>query len=288
MQKIIDTGPTSTEFVKNGFDDCNTNFTELYTDVSNIGDEITELAGQIGPCFGTKYAEFRKAIKYIQVNIMQSGDLYYVGKIVNGTGTAPNLTYTVEIWKTANFTAAGTKVMAFTYTGIALSGLTYFGIPPYNNSGRNCWFGINWTLLISSGHALGTTFTCANFAEGGLFAVNVMPLPGTPGGGGGAVTSDMIEEVTEDSSVFHGDKILEILNPSGPINVYLAKYDDLKGSVKGSNISAYTVVILPDATESTKTFNGIANGIEIHAGENFEIQPYGGNYILSQGNFHAI
>lgn len=280
-QQVINIGTSPNDHtgttLRSAFDMCNDNFTELYS--------------RQGPCLGTKYQELQNAIKYIQVNKMEQGDLYYIGRIINGTGSSPNLTYTIDIYKTGNFSLPGSKVMTYTYTGTALTGLMLMGIPQYSGSGRSCYLGVNWTLLITPTHPIGTTFTCSNFPEGGLYAVNVMPQPGTTGGGSGSggvgATDAMIDTVSIDGDTIDTSKLMTVFNPvSAPITAFIEAFDSVKGLISLTNVSTTQGVVIYPLPTDTTTIQGHTCTL-LNPGESLELLPFDSAYVIKSGKYVA-
>ena len=158
--------------LRDGGDMINDNFLELYN------------MSQGGPCTGSKYTEMRAALKYVWLTPVNYNQLYYISKIIAGTPYAGNkLTHTVEISKTTLPGSAGTLVGEKTYhvsnaspktspevhaiaSSIAIGGITGFLV-------------IDWGKFI-----LGETYTCANWTEGALMAINTQSAAASTGGGG--------------------------------------------------------------------------------------------------------
>ena len=263
-QQLINIGTTANDGtgdpIRTAFDYANDNFTELYA--------------RMGACLGNKYTALQRAVKQFQVNSQDMGDLFYISSIVAGTLAGGYYTYTIEVSKTANFTSAGTVVMRYTTSAPTSpkTGLELIALSAYNSSGRFGYIGIDWSQLTT-----GTTYTCANYPEGGLFAVCGVDS-GVGGGGGGGTT------VIEDDTVNpDGSASLYVIDITEDIAVTLAAVGDIVGDIVMVNVSAFNADITGDA--GTETFNGDATTITLAPQKSITIRVYSSNFVLVSGEY---
>lgn len=221
----------------------NDNFDELYASKA-IQEAVTAT-----PCMGSKYDEFRAAIKYFITKELYLNDLFYVSKIENGVSGH----VIVEVSKTSSLSAAGTVVMSSDRTTAAKTGWEIVALSEANTSGLYGIIIIDWDALTAA-----TSYTCANWPEGGLFAVNLYKS-GTTGGGG----TENIKTITADETDVDGSFDQYYCKPpSADIDITFKAFADIKGNIRLNNASpTYHLNVIPDAAESaTSTFNGVTQG----------------------------
>jgi len=153
------------------------------------------LRARIGPLRGTKYLDLQLAIEYFVINYMYHTNMFYVSRVVAGAYTMGSYVYIVEISKAAAYGTSGTVIMKYNVnSGTIKTGKEFIMIAESNSSGHYGSMGINWDLLQT-----GTTYTCSNWNEGGLYVINTIiysaPGGGDPGGGAVGIV------VTDDGSI---------------------------------------------------------------------------------------
>lgn len=205
--------------------DIETNLTALFgfTEGNNI----------LGACCGLKYLSLRRAIKKFGITEQYASSLYYVSKIINGTGSG-TYTYTVEISKATSITGAGAVVVSHTYTvGTVKTGLFKFDLLQANGSGYTGDIEIDFDELV-----LGTTYTCANWSEGGLFAINT--YANISSGGGGLATA-----LPKQTGNFAPDGSLKeyIYTGTGGHTATVVAIADIVADVVIINASAYNLTL---------------------------------------------
>lgn len=242
MSKLtIDTGVSTSETIKSGFDDCNANFTELYN--------------RQGPFNGNKAANFELhlAIKSAQVNLQYQNELFYISKVVAGALGGGNYTYTIEISVVTTFGLSGTKICSWTeIVGSLKTGLELIYVGQYSSSGRFFRIGINWGLLTA-----GTTYTAATYQEGGLYTVlstsSVWP------GGDNAEAGSLVQEIGSATTAVDGSYPLYWVNDGGGFDVTLDAIANVKGPINfkftpGSGGTAFNI-----RCEGSEELDGKAN-----------------------------
>src|ERR1035438_255553 len=78
--------------------------------------ELYASMGVASPVVGTKYLAFRSAVSYFLVNQQNSGDLFYISKVVCGVLVEPGY-YNYEVWvnRAKSLTDAGVTVVKWVY-----------------------------------------------------------------------------------------------------------------------------------------------------------------------------
>ncbi len=154
----------------------------------------------LGACQGKKYPEIRRAVKMFSISWQFQMTFYYISKFINGSGSGAEKTYTIEISRSTLIADPGTVVVSATYVSSVKTGVEYFGLGQANNSGL-----LGAIVMDLDQLKPGQTYTCANWIEGGMFAVNTYKEV-SPGGGG---LADSLIEFTDDFA------------PDGSLPVYL-------------------------------------------------------------------
>lgn len=216
----------------------------LRTAFDTLNDDLLLLKNLQGPCVGTKYFDWRLAIKSFTVNYQYLAYRFYVSKIVTGITESGQKRYTIEVSKSNTYTSAGSVVMQYTTLESALKYTTEnIYMAEYGSSGLWGLIVVNWALLTAS-----TTYTSAIPAEGFLFAVNTVRESSSPGGGGGIspgvpVDSGMSVEVIDSSGSVDGAKDLYLVSV-GEINITIANGEDQFGKIKIKNISDSRITLI--------------------------------------------
>ena len=163
-------------------------------------------AANLGSCCGTKYLDLRSAVKKFGVTEQYSSSLFFVSKIVNGTGSGI-YTYTIEISKSTSITGNGQVVLSRNMTvGVLKTGWYKFDLSPANGSGLTGDIEIDLDSL-----TVGQTYTCANWQEGALFAVNTYGAQST----GSGVNPSPINEYDNDFGLDGSQPIYLFSGPTG-------------------------------------------------------------------------
>lgn len=260
-QQVINVGTIADDHtgdkLRAAFVKANADFTELYS----------LLAGS--PMVGTKYAVLKAAVKNYIINSQKHVDLYYIGKIICGTGSGPYL-YRIEIYKASDPTTPGTLWSLWQLTSETILAdwqkMTMGAIPEVSY----CYGAIviDWDQL-----TLGSTYICSNFKEGGI---------GNPGStqeaDGGAVQdgglgSELYERLplpvfTEDFTA-DGSLPVYIVNSAEPVTCIISPSADLKGAMQFINIGTGLLTL-----ESDEAFEiDGSDTVIVSPGENCEIMP---------------
>jgi hypothetical protein len=136
-------------------DICNDNFTELYS--------------RQGPVSGSLYPDVINAVKYIEINEIQRGDLFCITEIKCAVANGSDYDYLIEISRVSAIAGSPEAICRYEATVSSLkTGLTLVSIPEYSGSAYYAKMVINWSLLTA-----GTDYQMANYADGALFAINV-------------------------------------------------------------------------------------------------------------------
>ena len=237
-----------------------------------INSNFDELYSRNHACCGSKQ-EFRDAVLEFTVKDRLFGDFFYISKIVAGAISPYNAflrVYEVDINRASNFTSTGTMVLKF-YTQsvplaspksgpepVALAGALMS--PPTDFFGE---IGIDWSKL-----TVGETYTCTNWMEGGLYAVNTVKAASNPTGGGGAGTDlgygigTSIFNITEAATIDGSYDLYVASLPSGEIT--LSGAEVLKGKVTIKNLADNNIVIncimMPPISPSGSVYPALFDG----------------------------
>jgi spore maturation protein SpmB len=161
-------------------------------------------------------------------------------------------------------------------TTTARTGWEVVALAQVGTSGLSGTIIIDWDKLTAA-----TSYTCANWPEGALFAINLYK-EGTTGGGGG---TENIVISSVDTVDIDGSADQYVANPaSADIEYTLKAFASMKGTVRINNISAtYHVELFAAAAElATSTFNGTAQGSII-----IEPKTYIEVAVYSEGVFYV-
>ncbi len=253
--------------LRDAMDKVNDNFTENYNSIAAL-ETITAT-----PCQGTKYTEFRAAIKYFITKAQFMNDLFYVSKIENGVAGH----VIVEVKKTSSLSTAGTLVMKSDRTTSARTGVEIVALTEYGSSGLYGIIIIDWDQLTAA-----TSYTCATWVEGGLFAVNIYQSTG------GGYPTENLKVMTDDLTAVAGEYDQYINGASKNIDMTMNAFADLKGTVKVNNISdTYTVTLYAAVAEQgSSTFNGTAiEGIVIEPETYVEVACQSAGVFYVKGTY---
>lgn len=263
-KQVINTGTTAND----GTGD------DLRTSQIKVNENFTELYTRQGPVCGLRYPDLIKAVLLFDVNIKHAGDMFYISKIIKGTYSAPNYTYTIEISRTTSLASAGTLVMRYTYTGTTqLTGIAKVLLGAVGTSEYSGQMVINWSVLTDE-----TTYTNVLWEEGGLFAYSVTPQAG---GGGG----EQLKTITTTAQVLDGSYPLYVFNPAADITAFLDEIANIKGQINIKNISAFNVDL---STGDGETVDGTHVETRIQAGKVLSLILYSSNYIIVAGEYVAV
>lgn len=258
--------------LRDAMDKCNDNFTELYDDVA----EFQAVLGS--PCMGTKYTPFRAAIKFFIIrNSVANSDLFYVSKIENGVSGH----VIIEVSKTYTLASAGTVVLSSDRTTAAKTGWEIVALSEANSSGLYGRMIIDWDELTAA-----TSYTCANWPEGGLYAVNL--YEGAPSGGG---PSERLVTFDDDLTDADGSYSQYVFNGATDKSITMEEFANLKGTVVVNNISdTHTATLYAHADEqATSEFNGTARaGIVVEPGTFVEVAVIAEAQFIVKGAFSEI
>ena len=225
--------------LRDGMDKVNDNFTENYASIAAL-EAITAT-----PCQGSKYDQFRAAIKYFITKAQFMNDLYYVSKIENGVAGH----VIIEVKKTSSLSAAGTLVMSSDRTTAARTGKEIVALTESGSSGLYGIIIVDWDQLTAA-----TSYTCANWVEGGLYAVNIYQSTG------GGYPTENLKVMTDDLTGVDGSYDQYIGEATKDIDLTMEAFATLKGTVRVNNISDtyHVTVYCAVAEQATSTFNGAA------------------------------
>lgn len=249
-------------------DKVNDNFTENYASIAAL-EAVTAT-----PCCGSKYPEFRASTKFFIASQQMMSDLFYISKIENGVAGH----VIIEVKRTTNLVNAGDLVMKSDRTAAAKTGWEIVNLAAQGVYGIYGTIIIDWDQLTA-----GVSYTCANWTEGGLFAINTAK---TGTGGGGNATENVLS-VTDDTTSVDGSYDQYVCKATKDITLTMNAFATLAGTVKINNISpTYHVELFAATAETAATFNGTTQmSIIIEPNTNVEVACTAAQTFIVKGTY---
>jgi hypothetical protein len=210
-----------------GWIKTNSNFNELYG-----------LVGMISPVAGTKYPDFRIAVKHFIISEQNLNNLFYISQIINGTSAGEGLyNYQVDIKRVSTLTGAGDLVMTWSQVyNHRLTDPIFIALGPVSPFIYNAMMVIDFSGMNSS------LYTCANWIQGGL----MNPAMAKAETGGGIAPGGGNATLPEYNGSFEADGSLPIymVNSADPVTCTISAIGDVVGDIKIKNKGVGVVTIV--------------------------------------------
>lgn len=216
-------GDPSAASVYSLFGVCNANFTDIYGSVIS------------GPVNGTKYTDLRKGVKRILIDPIMASYFYYVKTLINGVYAAGHYHYKLEIAAASTSPSTAGTVLGFYdhYSDTALTMTYRIGFAPKISPG-----GISGNIIIDfSKLTLGTTYTCSNFIQGGIFAIAGGSLSGMIGGdttltGNDSIMYPLLPRINGSIDTINGSSSIYLLSSAN----HMIRLDSMHKILQGFKI----------------------------------------------------